>query len=191
LYANIVVVDPGLKTGVVVYYPHNDDFTLLTVPFEEYTSLAFWFMPELPWPGEYNKSNTLLIVEDFTLRPDLAQVQGGNRMWSSEIIGYLRGMAKDGGVDFLLQPASAQAPDALLKSLGLWDLPKRKRLPKLTSEDYPHVRSALAHLVHYMGKEHPEWITERLDAMETTTLQRPVKKSGRRTATSVRDGKPE
>jgi hypothetical protein len=185
----IVAVDPGLKTGVAVFffdetYEYNEDFfKLLTVPFEEYTSLPYWFMPERTYSDEYDDTETVLIVEDFILRPDLAQKQGGNRMWSSEIIGYLRGKAKEGGVKFILQPASAQVSDGLLKSLGLWDEPKRLRHQTQTG-DLPHLRSAMKHIVHYMSKEHPLWIQQRL---EHTSSKKQASPKGKRTTTSVKD----
>lgn len=128
----IIAIDPGQTTGVVMLgYPSLTPYTI-----QQYTSteelllLVKCHNPEV------------VVVENFILRSNTALQLAGSVMYSSEVIGALKHVCEQKGVDMVLQPAAYKnmIPDVLLKSTGLWDATKGKQ----------HARDAARHALHYI-----------------------------------------
>jgi hypothetical protein len=61
-----------------------------------------------------------LVVESFHLYPGKAHQQSFSQMFTCEVIGVMRWLARGGGVPFITQPASIKKPtSAILRAKGI------------------------------------------------------------------------
>lgn len=86
----------------------------------------------------------LWVVEQFNLYPDKAMAQTGSIMGTPERIGVAKYLARQHGIELILQPAAIQEPTAgVLRSRGIRSMAKRTKAG-------PHALSAELHGWHYL-----------------------------------------
>ena len=148
----IVGIDPGKATGVAVAVFSSDGNAAV---FDTYCIKDH----DIERDRSIVRGADVVVCEDFRLDGRVAPKLGGDRMWSSEGIGYWRALSLLEGATFVLQDRSWK---------GKTNAAQKERIEFFTglAPKTPHERDALAHVIAFLLRieETPSFLEERAKA---------------------------
>lgn len=162
-YENILAIDPSGNfeegkgtTGTCVFSCIENKITALKdISAKNYINKESYWQAHIEYLKEVTEtfSNTLIVIEDFTLDPRRAMQQSHSKMETPKLIGILQLYCRQNNIPYKMQRAvevKNRWADHILEYKGY--IVKRNRMYYLPLAKYPmsrHCKDAIRHAVHF------------------------------------------